>query len=70
VASARDSGHLPDPGEYAKRARQVASTEAASVMSAHTAQQIIIVVEAAERSAAVALGIVSQALTGMVRSFP
>jgi len=58
----RDGGHLPNPAEFAVAAEQAASTRAASVMSAHTAEQIIsvVTVETVDRSAAVA--VVSEAL--------
>lgn len=63
---ARDGGHLPDPAEFAVAAEQAASSKAASVMSVHTAEQIIsvVTVQAADRSAAVAvaLAVVSEAL--------
>jgi hypothetical protein len=63
---ARDGGHLPDPAEFAVAAEQAASSRAASVVSAHTARQIIsvVTVETADRSAAVAvaLAVVSEAL--------
>jgi hypothetical protein len=66
VTVPRDGGHLPYPEEVARRAAQAASSKAASVMSAHTAEKIIsiVTVEAAERSAAVAvaLAVVSEAL--------
>jgi hypothetical protein len=62
----QDGGHLPDPAEFAVAAEQAASSKAASVMSAHTAEQIIsvVTVQAADRSAAVAvaLAVVSEAL--------
>jgi hypothetical protein len=62
----RDGGTLPDPAEFAVAAEQAASSRAATVMSAHTAEQIITVVtvESADRSSAVAvaLAVVSEAL--------
>ena len=62
----RDGGNLPDPAEFAVAAAQAASTRNASVISAHTAEQIIsvVTVETADRSsaAAVALAVVSEAL--------
>ena len=68
----RDGGHLPDPAEFAVAAEQAASSRAASVMSAHTAEQIIsvVTVETAERPAAVAvaLAVVSEALRHPVMS--
>jgi hypothetical protein len=44
VTAGRDGGRLPDPAEFAIAAEQAASTRAASVVSAHTAEQIISVV--------------------------
>ena len=64
VTVARDGGHLPDPAEFAVAAGQAASSRAASVVSAHTAGQIIsvVTVETADRAAAVAVAVVSEAL--------
>ena len=66
VTVAREGGCLPDPAEFAVAAGQAASSRAASVVSAHTAGQIIsvVTVETADRSAAVAvaLAVVSEAL--------
>ena len=55
---ARDGSHLPDPAEFAVTAEKAASTRNASVMSAHTAEQIIsiVTVQTADRPAAVAVG--------------
>lgn len=49
----RDGGRLPDPAEFAIAAEQAGSARAASVMSAHTAEQIIsiVTVEASDRPA-------------------
>lgn len=62
----REGGYLPDPAEFAVAAEQAASNRAASVVSAHTAEQIIsvVTVQTADRSAAVAvaLAVVSEAL--------
>jgi hypothetical protein len=62
----RDSGHLPNPAEFAAAAEQAASARAASIVSAHTASQIvsIVTVLAADQPAAVAvaLAVVSDAL--------
>ena len=67
-----DGGHLPSPVEFVMAAEQAASARAASVVTAHTADQIITVVtvEAVDRSAAVviALVIVSEALRRLVAS--
>ena len=66
VTVARDGGYLPDPAEFAVAAEQAASSRAASVVSAHTAEQIIsvVTVQTADRSSAVAvaLAVVSEAL--------
>jgi hypothetical protein len=66
VTVARDGGYLPDPAEFAVAAERAASSRNASVVSAHTAGQIIsvVTVETANRSAAVAvaLAVVSEAL--------
>ena len=62
----REGGCLPDPVEFAAAAGQAASSRAASVVSAHTAEQIIsvVTVQTADRSAAVAvaLAVVFEAL--------
>ena len=66
VTVARDGGCLPDPAGFAVAAGQAASSRAASVVSAHTAGQIIsvVTVQMADRPAAVAvaLAVVSEAL--------
>jgi hypothetical protein len=66
VTVTRDAGYLPDPAEFAVAAGQAASSRAASVVSAHTAGQIIsvVTVRTSDRSAAVAvaLAVVSEAL--------
>jgi hypothetical protein len=62
----RGSGHLPNPAEFAVAAGQAASARAASVVSTHTASQIvsIVTVLATDQPAAmaVALAVVSDAL--------
>ena len=74
VAVDKYSGHLPDPAEFAAAAQQAASARAASIVSAHTARQIIsvVTVRAADQPAAVAvaLAIVSDALKRLVASSP
>ena len=52
----RDGGDHPDPAEFAAAAEQAASARAASIVSAHTASQIIstVTVLAADLPAAVA----------------
>jgi hypothetical protein len=66
VTIARDGGHLPGPAEFALAAGQAALSRNASVVTAHTAEQIISVVTVAmaDRPAAVAvaLTVVSEAL--------
>jgi hypothetical protein len=66
VTIPRDGGCLPGPEEFAVAAGQAASGKAASVMSAHTAGQVIsiVTVEAADRPSAVAVALagVSEAL--------
>ena len=66
VTVARDGGYLPDPAEFAVAAERAASSMNASVLSAHTAEQIIsvVTVQTADRSAAVAvaLAVVADAL--------
>jgi hypothetical protein len=51
----RDGGDHPNPGEFAMAAKQAASARAASIVSAHTASQIISIVTvlAADELAAV-----------------
>ena len=62
----RDGGHPPNPPEFAVAAERAASARAASIVSAHTASQIvsIVTVLAADQPAAVAvaLTVVSDAL--------
>ena len=66
VTVAREGGYLPDPAEFAVAAGQAASSRAASVVSAHTAGQIIsvVTVQTSDRPSAlaVALAVVSEAL--------
>jgi hypothetical protein len=68
----QDSGHHPNPAEFAVAAQQAASARAASIVSAHTAGQIvsIVTVLAADQPAAVAvaLAVVSDALKRPVGS--
>ena len=68
----REGGNLPNPAEFAVAAQQAASARRASVVSAHTAGQIISVVAvlAADRPAAVAIAltVVSDALRCPVAS--
>jgi len=62
VTVARDGGHLPDPAEFAVAAEQAASNRNASVMSAHTAENIIsiVTVQTADRPAAVAVALATR----------
>jgi hypothetical protein len=68
----RDGGHPPNPAEFAVAAERAASARAASIVSAHTASQIvsIVTVLAADQAAAVAvaLAVVSDALKHPVAS--
>ena len=66
VRVAKDDGHAPDPATFAAAANKAASSRNASVVSAHTAEEIICVVcvAAPDRPAAVAvaLAVVADAL--------
>jgi len=66
VRVAKDDGHSPDPAAFAAAASQAASSMNASVISAHTAEEIICVVGVAApdrpSAAAVALAVVAGAL--------
>lgn len=66
VRVANDDGHQPDPAAFAVAASQAASSRNVSVVSAHTADEIICVVSvaAADRlsAVAVALAVVADAL--------
>ena len=68
----QDGGHHPNPAKFAVAARQAASARAASIVSTHTAGQIvsIVTVMAADQPAAVAvaLAVVSDALRRPVSS--
>jgi hypothetical protein len=68
VRVADDDGHQPNPAAFAVAASQAASSRNASVISAHTADEIICVVSvaAADRTSAVAvaLAVVADALKG------
>ena len=58
----RDGDHLPNPAELATAAEQAASARAASIVSAHTASQIvsIVTVLAADQPVALAVALGSQ----------
>jgi hypothetical protein len=66
VRVARDDGHSADPATFAVAVNKAASSRNASVVSAHTAEEIICVVSvaAADRplAIAVALAVVADAL--------
>src|SRR6266487_7211265 len=68
----RDGGSSPNPAEFAAAAKQAASARFASIVSAHTASQIISVVTvlATDQPAAVAvaLAVVSDALKRPIAS--
>jgi hypothetical protein len=68
----RDGGGHPNPAEFAAAAERAASARVASIVSAHTASQIISIVTvlAADQPAAVAvaLAVVSDALKRPVAS--
>ena len=66
VRVAKDDGHSPDPAAFAAAASQAASNVNASVLSAHTAEEIICVVGVAApgrpAAVAVALAVIAGAL--------
>ena len=66
VRVAKDDGHSPDPATFAAAASTAASSRNASVISAHTAEEVICVVcvAAPDRpsAVAVALAVVADAL--------
>jgi len=68
----RDGGHLPNPAGFAVAAGQAASARMASIVTAHTAGQIInvVTVQAPDQPTAVpvALAVVSEALGRPVAS--
>jgi len=68
----RGGGHPPNPAEFALAAERAASARAASIVTAHTASQIVSVVTvlAVDQPAAVAvaLAVVSDALKRPVAS--
>jgi hypothetical protein len=67
IRVAKDDGHHPDPAAFAVAASRAASSRSASVVSAHTAEEIICVasVVALDRpsAVAVALALVADALS-------
>lgn len=72
IAVERYGGADPNPAEFAMAAEQAASARAASIVSAHTASQIIsmVTVLAADQPAAVAVAqaVVSDALKRPIAS--
>jgi hypothetical protein len=74
VRVAKDDGHCPDPATFAAAASTAASNRSASIISAHTAAEVICVVGVAApdrpSAVAVALAVVADALKagGPVRS--
>jgi hypothetical protein len=66
VRVAKDDGHPPDPAAFAAAASRAASSMNASVISAHTAEEVICVVGVAApyrpSAVAVALSVVAGAL--------
>ena len=72
ITVGRDGGDHPNPAEFAVAAGQAASARAASIVSAHTASQIvnIVIVLAVDQPAAAAvdLAVVSDALRRPVAS--
>jgi hypothetical protein len=72
ITVGRDGGHHPNPAEFAVAAERAASARTVSIISAHTASQIISIVTvlAADQPAvgAVALALVADALKRPVTS--
>ena len=68
---AKEDGHQPDPAAFAVVASQAASSGNASVISAHTAQEVICLVSAPApdrpSAVAVALAVVAEALKAASR---
>ena len=66
VTVSRDGGYFPGPAEFAMAAKLAVAGRSASVVTAHTAEQIIsvVTVHAADRPSAVtvALAVVAEAL--------
>ena len=66
VRVAKDDGHCPDPATFAAAASTAASSPSASIISAHTAEEVICVVSVAApgqpAAVAVALAVVADAL--------
>jgi hypothetical protein len=66
VRVAKDDGHSPDPATFAAAASTAASSRNASIISAHTAEEVICVVGVAAldrpSAVAVALAVVADAL--------
>jgi hypothetical protein len=66
VRVAKDDGHFPDPATFAAAASTAASSRNASIISAHTAEEVICVIGVAApgrpSAVAVALAVVADAL--------
>jgi hypothetical protein len=63
VRVAKDDGHCPDPATFAAAASTAASSRNASIISAHTAEEVICVAAPDRPSAvAMALAVVADAL--------
>ena len=66
IRVAKEVGHLTDPSAFATAARRAAARRNASILSAHTAEEIICVVSVpasgAQDAVAVALAVVADAL--------
>ena len=67
IRVAKDAGRHTDPATFADAASQAAAARDASILSAHTAREIICVVTVpaatAQQAAAVALAVVADALS-------
>jgi hypothetical protein len=70
IAADRDDGHLPNPAGFAVTAQQAASARGAAIVTVRTDRQTICVVtiHTWDRSSAVALAVVSEALRRPVAS--
>lgn len=69
IRIATGAGHQPNPAVFAVTANRAAAAKNASIVSAHTAEEIICVVTAlgvtGPEAAAVALAVVADALTAL-----
>jgi hypothetical protein len=64
----RDCGYPPNPADFAVAAERAASARAASIVSAHTASQIVSIVTVLAADQPAALAVVSDALKRPVAS--